>query len=89
VNTNALPPSDCHSSSLKYLVENSLPQLIRDGEMFPLRCLSVLLLLSFVLIHCETTETLIEMKGDKLKDEETTEMEHFEEENGERGGKKG
>lgn len=41
--------------------------------MLPLRCLS-LLLLSVVVIHCdETTETLIEMKGDKLDGEETTE----------------
>lgn len=42
--------------------------------MFPLRCLS-LLLLGVVAFHCddEATETLIEMKGDKLKDEQTTE----------------
>lgn len=44
--------------------------------MFPLRFLS-LLFLCFVFIHGddETTETLIETKGDKLKDEETTETE--------------
>lgn len=43
--------------------------------MLPLRCLS-LLLLSVVVIHCdETTETLIEMKGDKLDEQETTESE--------------
>lgn len=43
--------------------------------MLPLRCLS-LLLLSAVVIYCdeEATQTLIEMKGDKL-DDETTEME--------------
>lgn len=48
--------------------------------MFPLRCLS-LLLFSAVVIHCNdvATETLIEMKGDKLGDEQTTESERVKE----------
>lgn len=48
--------------------------------MFPLRCLS-LVLLSALAIHCndEASETLIEMKGDKLKDEQITEIERVEE----------
>lgn len=52
--------------------------------MFPLRCLSILLL-SVVFIHCdeETTETLIEMKDDKLSDEETITTTEWMEENGE------
>lgn len=43
------------------------------AEMLPLRCLSFLLL-SAVVIYCdeEATETLIEMKGDKLDEQETT-----------------
>ena len=43
--------------------------------MFPLRCLSLVLLsILVVVIHCDD-ETLIEMKSDKLNVEETTEME--------------
>lgn len=45
--------------------------------MLPLSCLSlILLIVSPVVIRCDdeaTTETLIEMKGDKLDVEETTE----------------
>lgn len=43
------------------------------GEMLPLRCLPFLLFF-VVVIYCddEATETLIEMKGDKLDVEETT-----------------
>lgn len=52
--------------------------------MFPLRCLS-LLLLGSALVHCEdvAAETLIEMKVDKLEEEKTTEAELVVE-NGER-----
>jgi hypothetical protein len=51
--------------------------------MLPLRCLSLLLFSVVVLsVHCDeeetTTETLIEMKGDKLDVEETTETERVE-----------
>ena len=44
--------------------------------MFPLRYFT-LMLLSAVVIYCNdgASETLIEMKGDKLKDEQTTESE--------------
>lgn len=58
--------------------------------MFPLRCL-LLLLFSAVVINCsnEATETLIEMKDDKLDVEETTVPEGVvAEEDGEKVGRK-
>ncbi|CRK95674.1 CLUMA_CG009132, isoform A [Clunio marinus] len=47
--------------------------------MFPLRCLSFLLLSAlFIYCNAEATETLIEMKGDKLSDGETEQIERVE-----------
>jgi hypothetical protein len=50
--------------------------------MLPLRCLPLLLLYAVVIYCDEATETLIEMKDEKLDVEETTVPETMEEDDG-------